>query len=120
LLPGTIWFVILGTRVLRPGIAVRRALLATHAALAPLSVLLVVYGVHCLRAARRSAEAGGGLLGAVGLLPIVMGALAGGLAVVSLCAAFSPRMQGFSEAEQHVRQVSPEVARCTSPDEPSA
>jgi len=42
-----------------------------------------------LRAARRSAEAGGGLLGAFGIIPIVMGVLAGSLSVVSLCVAYS-------------------------------
>ena len=35
--------------------------------------LLCAFGKHCLDAAERSAQLGGGLLGAYGLLPIVLG-----------------------------------------------
>lgn len=87
--PGLIWLVILGLRLLRPNPGVKKALRVTHSLLAPLAVLLVVYGFHCLQAARHSAEAGGGLLGAFGLIPIVMGALVGTLSAVSLWVTFS-------------------------------
>ena len=89
IVPGLIWLGVLGFRLLRPDRSIRRALRVTHTVLAPLAFLLVVYGCFCLHAARRSAEAGGGLLGAFGLIPIMMGGLAGSLAVASLCAAHS-------------------------------
>jgi hypothetical protein len=92
-LPVIIWLAILGIRILRPYRKVRKALLVTHSALVPIAVLLVFYGLYCLRAAQRSAEAGGGLLGAVGLIPIVMGALMGILAVVSLFFAFTHKFR---------------------------
>ena len=79
IVPGLIWLAVLGFRLWRPDRTVRKALRFTHAVLGPLAILLVVYGWFCLQASQRSAEAGGGLLGAVGLIPIVMGTLAGSL-----------------------------------------
>ena len=70
IVPGLIWLVILGFRLCRSRRAIRTALRLTHSVLAPLAALLVVYGTFCLHAARRSAESGGGLLGAFGLIPI--------------------------------------------------
>ena len=48
------------------------------------AVLLGLGGLLALQAAARSAERGGGLLGAFGLIPITLGVALGGLAVASL------------------------------------
>ena len=83
-IPALVWLVILGFRLRRPNIKLLTVLRYTHLFTAPFAVLLFVYGLFALRAARRSAEAEGGLFGAFGLIPIVMGLLAGILSVVSL------------------------------------
>jgi hypothetical protein len=100
IVPGLIWLAVLGFRLLRPDRTVRTALRFTHAVLGPLAILLVIYGWFCLQAAQRSAEAGGGLLGAVGLIPIVMGTLAGSLSVVSLITAQSDAFIHIARARQ--------------------
>lgn len=87
--PGLIWLVILGIRLCSGHKTLRIALRRTHLVLAPLAVLFVIFGVFCLQAAQRSAEAGGGLLGPFGLIPIAWGIVAGGLSIVSLCVAQS-------------------------------
>ncbi len=48
------------------------------------AVLLGLGGLLALQAAARSAERGGGLLGAFGLMPITLGVALGGLALASL------------------------------------
>ena len=48
------------------------------------AVVLGLGGVLALQAAARSAERGGGLLGAFGLIPITLGIALGGLALASL------------------------------------
>jgi hypothetical protein len=88
-IPALIWLAVLGIRLWRPHAGLRRALVRTHVILGPIAVLLVVHGFHALDAARRSAEGGGGLLGAVGLIPIIMGFAEGALAVASLCISYS-------------------------------
>jgi hypothetical protein len=88
-LPGIAWLVVLGVRLMRSDRSVRKALRSTHLVLGPLAVLLVIYGLYCLRAAAASAEAGGGLLGAFGLIPIAMGVLTGCLSVIALWASRS-------------------------------
>ena len=100
IVPGLIWLAVLGFRLWRPDRTVRTALRVTHAVLGPLAILLVVYGWFCLQAAQRSAEAGGGLLGAVGLIPIIMGTIAGSLSVVSLIAAQSDVFIHITRAQQ--------------------
>jgi hypothetical protein len=87
--PALVWLVILGFRLRRPDIRLLKALRYTHLFMAPFAVLIFVYGLFALSAARQSAEAGGGLLGAFGLIPIVMGLLAGSLSVISLYVAYS-------------------------------
>jgi hypothetical protein len=101
--PGLIWLTVLGVRLLRSNVTVRTAMRVTHLVLAPVAALLVVYGVYCLRAAERSAADGGGLLGTFGLVPIVMGALAGSLSMVSLCVAFSSVLPKTSGTGQHAQ-----------------
>jgi hypothetical protein len=87
IVPGLIWLAVLGFRLWRADLTVRTAMRVTHAVLGLLAILLVVYGWFCLQAAQRSVEAGGGLLGAVGVIPIVIGILVGSLSAVSLFAA---------------------------------
>jgi hypothetical protein len=79
-----LWFAALGVWLFRPSPTLRAAMRSTHLVTAPFALWICVYGVFALRAAERSAEAGGGLLGAVGLIPIVAGVMAGTLSVVSL------------------------------------
>jgi hypothetical protein len=88
-LPGLFWLIVLGVRLWRPGAGLRTALRVTHLVMAPLGGLLIVYGIFCLRAPQRSAEGGGGLLGAFGLVPLVWGLLAAGLSLASLALSFS-------------------------------
>ena len=99
-IPALIWLAILGFRLWRPNTRLRNELRYTHLVLAPLAILLVVYGLFALRAAQRSAEAGGGLLGAVGLIPIAMGLLAGSLSVVSLYISYSTTFKKPTGAKQ--------------------
>ena len=88
---GLIWLVILGFRLWSPDHDARRALRITHLALAPLAVLLVAYGLYCVRATRRSAE--GGLFDAFAYLPIGMGLAAAGLAFVSLLVSYASAIE---------------------------
>lgn len=97
--PGLIWLAVLGFRLWRPNRSVGTALRVTHTVLAPMSILLVLYGWFCVNAARRSAEAGGGLLGGFGLIPIAMGILAGALSAVSLYAVYSSALMKENGAE---------------------
>jgi hypothetical protein len=82
--PALVWLAILGIRLWNPKTGLRMVLCRTHLVLGPIAIFLVMFGIYALRAAQRSAEAGGGLLGAFGLIPIVMGLLAGCLAIGSL------------------------------------
>ena len=92
-LPGLIWLVVLGIRLCSGHKPLRIALRRTHLVLAPLAVLFVIYGVFCLQAAQRSAESGGGLLGAFGIIPIAWGIISGGLSTASLCFAHSKTLK---------------------------
>lgn len=89
-LPLLVWLAVLGYRLFRPRLGLLTSLRVTHFVLAPVSVLLIVYGIHALQAAQRSAGDGGGLLGTFGLVPIGMGMVSGSLALVSLWVSFSP------------------------------
>lgn len=73
-LPGLVWLVLLGIRIIRNQRPVRGALLITASLLALLGGQLLWYGFYCLNAAARSAESGGGIMGSFGVIPIVMGA----------------------------------------------
>ena len=79
-----LWMTALGVRVQQPTKMVRAHLRRTHAVVLPLAAGSIIYGVYALVAAGRSAESGGGLLGAFGAIPIVCGVVAGGLSLVSL------------------------------------
>ncbi len=83
-LPMQIWLILLGARLWSTNSQCFKALRRTHFALIPLSIFLVIFGVGALEDAKRSAEAGGGLLGAFGLIPITMGVFTGILSVSTL------------------------------------
>ena len=84
LLPGPVWVMILGIRLWRPTGRVGVLLRRTHFVGMSIAALLCIYGVLALQAAERSAAAGGGLMGAFGLIPLGLGVLLGGTAVTSL------------------------------------
>ncbi len=81
---GPVWLVILAYRLWRPTGEVAVLLRRTHVVTAVIAALLCVYGIVALQAAERSARAGGGLLGAFGLLPLTLGLVLGGTAAASL------------------------------------
>ena len=79
------WIVALGARVLaRPTPGVLRALRWTDAAALVLGLLLAAFGAWMLEMASRSSERGGGLLGALGFVPLIFGGVVAGLATLSL------------------------------------
>lgn len=81
---GSIWLMILGYRLWRQHDRVRDVLWRTHVVTLVVATLLCTYGLLALRAAERSAAAGGGLLGAFGLFPLALGVALGGTSVISL------------------------------------
>lgn len=100
--PALVWLAILGFRLWRPSCRLRTPLRHTHRVLLPFSILLVTYGLFALGAAQRSAETGGGLLGGFGLIPIVMGLLAGSLSIVSLHVCHSTAFEKMTGTAQGV------------------
>ncbi|HEY6209103.1 MAG TPA: hypothetical protein VIW28_08590 [Gemmatimonadales bacterium] len=81
---GPVWLVIVAYRLCRPTGQLAALLRRTHVVAAVVAALLCAYGVLALRAAERSAGAGGGLLGAFGLLPLTLGLFLGVTAAASL------------------------------------
>lgn len=81
---GSIWLMMLGYRLWREGDEVGALLRRTHVAVLVVAALLCAHGLLALRAAERSAAAGGGLVGAFGLLPLALGLVLGATAGVSL------------------------------------
>jgi hypothetical protein len=84
LIGGSIWLMTLGVRLWRQGEGTGALLRRTHVVLLVVGALLGAYGLFALRAARQSAEKGGGLLGAFGLLPLALGVVLGATAAASL------------------------------------
>jgi hypothetical protein len=101
-MPGLIWLVILGFKLWQPNAKIRMLLRNTHFVLVIFSVLLIFYGLYALHAAQISANAGGGLLGAFGLIPILLGLLAGCLSIVSLCVSYSVTLKNISGISQKI------------------
>jgi hypothetical protein len=82
---GPIWLVVIGIQLCRsanPGLCTR--VRTTHFVTLAVALLLCFYGVFALRAAERSAAAGGGLLGGFGLIPLGIGIALAALSVASL------------------------------------
>jgi len=85
ILPGLTWLGILGWRLLHPNESLRTALRFTHLLLAPCAAFLVSRGFQIMDGAERSAQSGGSYASIFGVILLVMGFLAGGLSIVSLC-----------------------------------
>jgi len=81
---GPLWIVALGCRMWWRGADHRTAARRTAGVSLVVGVAAIAYGVVALRAAGRSAAAGGGLLGAFGLVPLVLGLAISCLAGISL------------------------------------
>ena len=73
MLIGPVWAILLARRLWRRDPTVIRALRRTHAVFLAIDALLIWYGIWMLRAAEESAKRGGGLLGGLGLIPILLG-----------------------------------------------
>ena len=98
ILPGLTWLGVLGWRLFRPNESLRRTMRITHLVLAPCAVFLVSRGFLFLNAAERSAPAGGGYVTLFGVIALVMGLLAGGLSIASLCISFSSAFKAATAA----------------------
>ncbi|MEN8781692.1 MAG: hypothetical protein ABF292_11310 [Desulfobacterales bacterium] len=98
ILPGLTWLGILGWRLFRPNESLRRTMRITHLVLAPCAVFLVSRGFLFLNAAERSAPAGGDYVTQFGVTALVMGLLAGGLSIASLCISFSSAFKAATAA----------------------
>jgi len=73
MLIGPVWATRLGVRMWRREAAIARTVRRTHYVFLAVDGLLIWYGFWMLRAAEESARHGGGLLGGLGLIPIVTG-----------------------------------------------
>ena len=100
---GPIWGIVLGVRLWRSGAEVFGALRRTHWLFLAIDVLLVAYGIFALRAAERSAAHGGGLLGAVGLIPLGLGIVMACFSGVTLLVVRAARDQRRDETLAHKR-----------------
>lgn len=81
---GALWLVALWIWLWNPTPRAWRALRRTHYAGLVLAALSCAYGVFALRAAERSAAAGGGLLGGFGLIPLALGVMVGAFSAAAL------------------------------------
>ena len=100
ILPGLTWLGILGWRLLRFKESLRKALRITHLVLAPCAAFLVSRGFLLLDSAESGTQAGGGYAAAFGVIALVMGLLAGGLSIVSLCVSFLSTFKTANSADQ--------------------
>ena len=101
-LPLQIWLIILGARLWRTNCQCFKALRRTHLALIPFSILLLLFGVGALEGAKRSAEAGGGLLGSFGLIPITMGVFTGILSVSTLVILYFIKLEKTEKSDEWI------------------
>jgi hypothetical protein len=81
MLIGPVWAILLSRRLWRGELSAIRPLRRTHFVFLVIDALLIWYGIWMLKAAEASAARGGGLLGGLGVIPIVLGVL---LAVFSI------------------------------------
>lgn len=70
---GLIWLIILGIKLMHPRPGLRNLLRNTHVVVLIQAVYLIAFGIMTLQGASRSAETGGGLMGAFGLIPLGIG-----------------------------------------------
>jgi len=83
-----IWMLVLGRAARRNRRGLRALLLRTHGALLVLALASTAVGIAELRAAARSAQHGGGLLGGLGLIPLALGGCVAVFSLVALACAF--------------------------------
>jgi hypothetical protein len=81
MLIGPVWAILLSRRLWRGELSAIRPLRRTHFVFLVIDALMIWYGIWMLKAAEASAARGGGLLGGLGVIPIVLGVL---LAVFSI------------------------------------
>src|SRR5262249_57379655 len=81
---GPLWIVALGGGMWRHGADLGAAAGRTAGVALAVGLVSIAYGVVALRAAARSAAAGGGLLGGFGLLPLALGLAIASTAGMSL------------------------------------
>jgi hypothetical protein len=81
---GPFWIMFLGFRFWVPGSRVIIMARRTHYAAVVIAGVLIVHGWLAIRAAEKSAEGGGGLLGGYGLIPILYGVLLGAVSMTTL------------------------------------
>lgn len=84
LIAGPIWLAMVGVRLLRGRPGAWTVARRTHLFAGLVAVLMVEYGLYARRAAALSADEGGGLLGALGYLPLILGISLGTLSAVTL------------------------------------
>lgn len=89
-----IWLIILGTKLWSHRKDSLIQLRITHFVFLPASVLIVLYGFFALNKANLSAEEGGGLLGAFGFIPIIIGFLMTVLSFISIWVSYSIKSEG--------------------------
>ena len=88
-----VWMLVLGRAARRAEPGLRVLLLRTHGMLLVLALATMAVGMADLRAAARSAQHGGGLLGGLGLIPLGLGGMlaAFNVAVLASALAVCPR-----------------------------
>jgi hypothetical protein len=79
-----VWLIVLGVKLWRPSDITHLLLKRTSIVCMFIGVIMAAYGIYCLEMARRSAEGGGGLMGAFGAVPILYGVLLGIASALSL------------------------------------
>jgi hypothetical protein len=82
------WMLALGRAIRRGDPGLRRRLRRAHGLLLVVALAAMLVGVSALQAAQRSAQRGGGLLGWLGLIPLVLGGFVGLLSAGALGAAW--------------------------------
>ena len=84
LLVGVAWLAAVGGRLLVGSPSAGLQARGTVIIAAPVSVAMCVYGLYALRAAARSADEGGGLLGSFGVIPLILGITLAAVSVLTL------------------------------------
>jgi hypothetical protein len=81
---GPVWAILLARRMWRRDPTVVRSLRRTHAVFLGIDALMIAYGFWMLKAAEESAKRGGGLLGGLGIIPIVIGGVLAAFSIITL------------------------------------